>query len=95
MAVIAIGTQPNEPINSGLTRWRLRIWMEAVVESLRKNTNPSVDTRFNLGVENERTDAGRDSRTCRARPKSQAETDRAKCTYPVQLTTSRIGNNAG
>ena len=32
----------------------------------------SVVLRFSLGVENEQTDAGRDSQTCHARPIFQA-----------------------
>ena len=34
--------------------------------------NPRVSTRFSLGLGNERVDAGRDGRTCLARPNSQA-----------------------
>ena len=38
--------------------------------------NPRVRTRFSLGVENERADAGRDSRTRLVRPKhSQTRTE--------------------
>ena len=44
-------------------------------------------------VENEQADAGRDGRTCLARPKAKAQTGTAtKNIFPVQLTPSRIGN---
>ena len=46
-----------------------------------------------LSAENERADAGRDGRTCLARPISQARTRRGgKLIFPVELTTSRIGS---
>ena len=52
-----------------------------------------VGTRFSLSVENEQADAGRDGRTRLARPNSQARTGTGKYSFfPVQLTTSRIGN---
>ena len=46
-------------------------------------------------MDNEQADAGRDDRTCLARPNSQARTgtDREEFIFPVQLTTSRIGNH--
>ena len=56
---------------------------------------PGVSTRFNLSVENEQADAGRDGRTRLARPNSQARTGTAageKNIFPAQLNTSRIGN---
>ena len=41
----------------------------------------------------EQADAGRDCRTCLARPTSQgANGDREKIFFPVQLTTSRVVN---
>ena len=44
-------------------------------------------------MENEQADAGRDCRNRLARPNSQARNaDREILTFPVQLTTSRIGN---
>ena len=46
-----------------------------------------------LGMENGRADAGRDGRTRLARPSAQgANGDREKYIFPVQLTTSKIGN---
>ena len=50
---------------------------------------------FSLSVEeNKQIDAGQDGRTHLVRPNSQARTGTGKCScFPVQLTTSRIGNN--
>ena len=54
---------------------------------------PSVSTRFSLRVENEQDDAGRDGRTCLARPNYQARTGARKISFfPVQWTTSRISS---
>ena len=51
-------------------------------------------TRFYLSVENEQADAGRDDRTRLARPNSQRrERGQGNLDFPVQLTTSRIGNH--
>ena len=41
----------------------------------------------------EQADAGRDCRTCLVRPSSQgANEDREKIIFPVQMTTSSVGN---
>ena len=52
--------------------------MDAVAESERKERNPRVSTRFSQGVDNDRADAGRDDRTCLARPNFQARTGTEK-----------------
>ena len=46
-----------------------------------------------MSAKDEQDDARWDSRTCLARPNSQAlnKVDREKLIFPVQLTTSRIG----
>ena len=84
----AIGTQLRDPINSGLTRWRMAVLyklMDAAAELGR--------TRFSLSMENEQADAGRYCRIRLARPNSQARTrDRGILIFPAQLTTSRVGN---
>ena len=52
-----------------------------------------ISSRFILSMENEQDDAGRDGRTCLAIPNCQARTGtREIFIFPVQLTTSRIGN---
>ena len=72
--VNAIGTQLRDPINSGLTRWRLTVYMDAVAESERNPVRKHQPIRFSLSVGNERADAVRDGPTCLARPSSQART---------------------
>ena len=52
---------------------------------------PGVSTRFSVNIENEQADTRWDSRTCLAKPNSQARTGTRKC-FPVQLTVNRIGN---
>ena len=66
----AIGTKLLDPINLGLTQLWLTGCVDAVAESGR---NPVVSKRRSLGVENERVNAGRDDRTCLARPNSQVK----------------------
>ena len=54
---------------------------------------PRVSARFSLSTENKLADPGRDGRTRLAKPNSQARMGRGKYLFfPVQLTTSRIGN---
>ena len=49
--------------------------MKAVTESARKEISSFlVSTRFSLSMENEQADAGRDDRTCLARPYYLART---------------------
>ena len=88
----AIGTPLPGPVKSGLTRWRFAVYVGAVAESGSKHQL----IRFSISVENRRAAVGRDGRTCRARPNSQARTGtgRKRC-FPVQLTTSRISNLKG
>ena len=47
-----------------------------------------------MSLENEQADAGRDDRMRLARPNSQARTGTGReiFVFPIQLTTSRIGN---
>ena len=52
---------------------------------------PRVSTRFSLSVENEQADAGLPNPS-RETKFSGANGDRKKIIFPVQLTTSRIGN---
>ena len=66
----AIGAPLREPINSGLTRWRLTVKMDALVAgSGREERSPRVSTRLSLCVENDRTDAVRAGQTCLASQK--------------------------
>ena len=55
--------------------------------------NPASKHQIQPGYGDEQADAGRDCRTRLARPNSQARTGTGKYSFfPVQLTTSRIGN---
>ena len=56
--------------------------------------NPVRKHQIQPEYADEQTDAGRDCRNRLARPNSQARTraDREIFNFPVQLTTSRIGN---
>ena len=58
---------------------------DAVAERERNPVSKHQPIRFGFGVENERTDAGRNGQTCLARTNSQAR----------PLATSRIGNHTG
>ena len=90
--ISAIGTQLRDLINSGLARWRLTVYIEKMTPSPKAAEIPRVSATFSLSVENEWADAGRDGRTCLARPNSQARTG-TFFFFTVQLTTRRIGNN--
>ena len=63
-AVNAIGAQLHDPINTGLTRWR----MDAAAKIER---NPASKHRIQLEYGDEQADAGRDGRNFLARPNSQ------------------------
>ena len=67
------------------------IFMDTAAAEIGRNP---VSTRFSLSGDYEQADAGRDGRTRLVRPNSQARTnvDRIMFIFPVQLTTSRIGN---
>ena len=55
--------------------------------------NPESKHQIQSEYGDEQADAGRDCRTRLARPNSQARTGTGeKNIYPVQVTTSRIGN---
>ena len=88
LAVNAMGTQLRDLINSGLSKWT----------PPKKATGISrVRIRLSLSAENEQADAGRDCRTCLARPNSQARTGTGKNNHgsPVQLTTSGLATIPG
>ena len=81
-------TQLRHLMNSGLTRWRLMVYIDAVIvyiaESGRKERSPRVSTRFSLVVDNDRADTGQ------GRPKASRETkfsgangDRETLIFPI------------
>ena len=66
--------------------------MDAVAENGREARSPRVSTKFSLGVENGRTDAGLDGMT---EPVSRdrilrREREQEKILFPAQRTTGRI-----
>ena len=70
----AIGAQLRDPINSGLTQWRLAVFdiiMDAAAEI---GTDPVCKHQIQPGYGDEQADAGRDCRTRLARPNAQART---------------------
>ena len=82
-AVSAIGTQLRDPINSGLTRWRLAvsdIIMDAAAEIGR---NPVCKHQIQPEYGDEQADARRDCRTRLARPNSQAQTRTGKYSFSL------------
>ena len=86
----AIGTQLRDPINSGLTPWRV-----AVSKKNGCRRGNREESRVNQAPDeygDEQADAGRDCRTRLARPNSQAQTGREIFIFPVQLAKGRIGN---
>ena len=60
LAVISIGTQLRDPINSGPTRWRMGQYIIKWTPPRKLGEIPRVSTRFSLSVENEQVNAGRD-----------------------------------
>ena len=78
-----IGTQLRDPINSGLTRWRMAVIMDAAAQLGR---NPV--SRYQIQPEyygDEQTGAGRDCRARLARLNSQARTTRTGKNYSFSV----------
>ena len=61
-AVNAIGTQLRDPMNSGLTQWRMAVQINKWTPPPRNSGGipQVVSTRFSLSIENDQADAGRD-----------------------------------
>ena len=81
--VNAIGTQLRDPINSGLSRWRLAaldIIMDAAAEIGR---NPVNKHQIQPEYGDEQADAGRDCRTRLARSNSQARTRTGRYSFSL------------
>ena len=92
-AVNANGAQMRDPINSGLTRWRLvvlNIIMDAAAEIGR---NPVCKHQIQPEYGDDQADAGAGlPNPSRETKFSGANADREIFIFPVQLTTCRIGN---
>ena len=72
----AIGTQLLDPINSGLTRWRMAVSQMDVAAELRRNSVRKHQIHPKYG--DEQADAGRDCRARLVRPNAQARTGTGK-----------------
>ena len=70
----AIGTQLRDPINSGLTRWRMAVLNKEMDAAAELGRNPVSKHQIQPEYGDEEADAGRQCRTRLARPKSQAQT---------------------
>ena len=82
-AVNAIGAQLRDPINSGLTQWRLavlNIMMDAAAEIGR---NPVCKHQIQPEYGYDQADGGRECRTRLARPNSQAQTRTGKYSFSL------------
>ena len=51
----AISTQLRDPINSGLTRWRMAVLNKAMDATAELGRTPQVSTKFSLSMETSRT----------------------------------------
>ena len=79
----AVGMQLRDPINTGLTRWRMAVLnkkMDAVAELGR---NPASKHQIQPEYGDEQAGAGRDCRTHLARPKYQARTRTGKYSFSL------------
>ena len=90
----AISTQMRDPINSGLTRWRTAVLNKKMDAAAELGRNPASKHQIQPEYGDEQADAGRDCRTRLAGPNYGANAYREIFIFPVQLTTSRIGNHA-
>ena len=79
--MIVIDTQLRDPINSGLTRWRLAVINEEMDAAAELGKNPVGEHQIQPEYGDEQADAGRDCRTRLARPNSQARTRTAKYSF--------------
>ena len=74
----AIGTQLRDPINAGLTRWRMAVLNIDVDAAAELGRNPASKHQIQPEYGDEQADAGRDCRTRLARQNSQARTRAVK-----------------
>ena len=88
----AIGTQLRDPINSGLTRWRIAVKYKLMDAATVLERNPVSKYHIQPEYGDEQADAGRDCRTSRETKFSGANADREIFIFPVQLTTRRTDN---
>ena len=82
-AVNAIGAQLRDPINSGLTQWRLAVFKIIMDAAAEIGRNPVCKHQIQPEYGDEQADAGRDCRTRLARPNSQARTRTGKFSFSL------------
>ena len=78
----AISTQLREPINSGLTRWRMAVLNELMDAVAERGRNPGSNDQIQPEYGHDQGIAGRDCRTCLARSNSQARTRTGNINFP-------------
>ena len=78
----AIGTQLRDPINSGLTRWRMTVVNKEVDAAAEFGRNPVSKHQIQTECGDEQAYAGRDCRTRLARPNSQGERGQGNINLP-------------
>ena len=79
----AIGTQLRDPINSGLTPWRIAVINEEMDAAAKLGRNLVSKRQIQPEYGDEQADAGRDSCTRLARPNSQARRETGKYSFPL------------
>ena len=79
----AIGTQLRDPINSGLTRWRMVVLNKYMDAAAGLGRDPASKYQTQPEYGNEQADAGRDCQTRLARPNSQARTRTVKYLFSL------------
>ena len=77
-AVNAISTPLRDPINSGLTRWRMAVFSKLMDAAAELGRNLVSKHQIQPEYGDEQADAGRDDQTRLARPNSQAQTGTGK-----------------
>ena len=79
----AIGTQMRDPMNSGLTRWRMAVLNRQLDAAAELGRNPVSKHQIQPECGDEQAVAGRDCRIRLARPNSQARTRTGKYSFSL------------
>ena len=79
----AIGTQLRDPINSGLTRWRMSVLNNSMDAAAELGRNPVSKHQIQSEYGDGQADAGQDCRTRLARTNSQARTRTGKYSFSL------------
>ena len=87
-----IATQLRDPINSGLTRWRMAALNKKIDAAAELGRSPVSKHKIQPEYRDEQADAGRDCRTRLARPNSQARMRTGKYSFSLFSGRRAIGN---